>query len=119
MERSKKVKSRFKRKTRIRKKVIGRADRPRLSVFRSLKNIYAQVIDDDKGSTLVGISSLNKDIRKKKLTGLKQANTIGEILAEKCKEKKIKKVVFDKNGFKYHGRIKALAESARKSGLEF
>jgi len=119
LERSKKVKSRFKRKTRIRKKVIGRADRPRLSVFRSLKNIYAQVIDDDKGNTIVGISSLSKDIKKKKLTGIKQADSIGEILAEKCKSKNIDKVIFDKNGFKYHGRIKALAESARKKGLEF
>ena len=110
------------RQTRIREKIKKSANgRYRLSVFRSSKNIYAQIIDDDKGKTLLSSSTLDKKIKSKfKNTGNKEAaSEIGKILAEKAKEKGIKKVIFDRGKYLYHGRIKALADSARKSGLEF
>ncbi len=110
------------RQTRIREKIKKNANgRYRLSVFRSSKNIYAQIIDDDKGKTLLSSSTLDKKIKSKfKNTGNKEAaSEIGKILAEKAKEKGIKKVIFDRGKYLYHGRIKALADSARKSGLEF
>ena len=110
------------RQTRIREKIKKSANgRYRLSVFRSSKNIYAQIIDDDKGKTLLSTSTLDKKIKSKfKNTGNKEAaSEIGKILAEKAKEKGIKKVIFDRGKYLYHGRIKALADSARKSGLEF
>ena len=88
------------------KKIKGTTDRPRLNVFRSNKSIYAQVIDDEKGITLV--SEKGKD-----------ANEIGKKIAKKAKKAKVKKVVFDKNGYKYHGRVKAVADGAREGGLEF
>ncbi len=108
------------RKKRIRKKVRGSAERPRLSVFRSASHIYAQVIDDDTRSTIVAASSLLEEIEKsEKANKTEIAKKVGAMVAKKCIEKDIKKVIFDRNGFVYHGRIKALAEAARKSGLEF
>ena len=110
------------RQTRTREKIKKSAKgRYRLSVFRSSKNIYAQIIDDNKGKTLLSSSTLDKKIKSKfKNTGNKEAATeIGKILAEKAMEKGIKKVIFDRGKYLYHGRIKALADSARKAGLDF
>ena len=106
---------------RIRRGLVGSAERPRLAVFRSAKHIYAQVIDDGSGKTLVGVSSLTKELRDG-LVGLKKkqaAAKVGEELARRCKELNIDKVVFDRNGYRYHGRVSALAEAARKGGLQF
>jgi large subunit ribosomal protein L18 len=100
---------------RIRRKMSGTAERPRLNVYRSLGHIYAQVIDDQKGETLVSASS----IKTKTGGNLAAAKEIGKAVAEKAVEKGIKKVVFDRGGYLYHGRIKALAEAAREAGLEF
>ena len=102
---------------RIREKLSGTAERPRLNVFRSLNHIYAQVIDDQKGETLAAVSSLQLKLK----TGgnVAAAKEIGKAIADKAKEKGIKKVVFDRGGFLYHGRIKALADAARQAGLEF
>ena len=97
--------------------IKGTTERPRLSVFRSLKGIYAQVIDDGNGKTLVSASA--KDIKDKKINKTESAKEIGKILAEKSAAKKITKVVFDKGAYKYHGRIKALADGAREGGLKF
>ncbi len=112
-------KARLKRKIRIRKKIKGTSERPRLCVFRSLTNLYVQVVDDVKGHTLIGVSSLNKEIKSEKLSGVKLSEKMGQIVAEQCKSKNITTVVFDKSGFKYHGRVKALADAARKGGLTF
>jgi len=113
--------SRQHRKDRIRKKVEGTPERPRLTVFRSAKHIYAQVIDDTKGSTLVSVSTLTKTIRTDAGDKAKTdaAKLIGAEVAKACKSKGIAKVVFDRNGFLYHGRIKALADAAREAGLDF
>ena len=108
--------------TRTRKKIKKVANgRYRLSIYRSLNNIYAQIIDDNKGTTIISSSTLDKKIKSKlKKTGNKEAaGEIGKILAEKAKEKGIKKVIFDRGKYLYHGRIKALADGARKAGLEF
>jgi large subunit ribosomal protein L18 len=104
--------------TRIRRKVRGTTDRPRLAVFRSLSHIYAQVIDDSKGVTVVSASSAEKSVE---IDGgnVAGAKAIGKTVAERAKEKGIKLVVFDRGGYLYHGRIKALADSAREAGLEF
>jgi len=108
------------RKKRIRKKIRGSASRPRLSVFRSTGHIYAQVIDDDARVTILATSSLSKDIKEgEKGSKTDVAKRVGAMIATACKEKNITKVVFDRNGFVYHGRIKALAEGAREAGLEF
>ena len=106
---------------RIRKKVVGTPERFRLSVFRSLNHVYAQIIDDFKGHTLVNASSLDKQFQdlKSHKGNLKTAHLVGELLAKKALEKGIKKVVFDRSGYPYHGSIKALAESSRAAGLEF
>jgi large subunit ribosomal protein L18 len=103
--------------SRIRAKLSGTAERPRLNVYRSLNHIYVQVIDDQKGETLVSASSMQLKLK----TGgnVASAKEIGKAVAEKALEKGIKKVVFDRGGFLYHGRIKALAEAAREAGLEF
>ena len=103
--------------TRIREKLAGTPERPRLNVFRSLNHIYAQVIDDQNGVTLVSASSLGLKLK----TGgnVSAAKEIGKAVAEKAREKGIKKVVFDRGGFLYHGRVKALADAAREAGLEF
>jgi len=114
--------SREKRKKRVRKKVRGTSENPRLSVFRSSKNIYAQIIDDTVSKTLVDASSLSKGIAdevRKKGGNKEGATLIGKLIAERAIKYGIKKVVFDRNGFLYHGRIKALAEAAREGGLEF
>jgi large subunit ribosomal protein L18 len=114
--------SREKRKKRVRKKVRGTSVSPRLCVFRSSKNIYAQIIDDKISKTLIDASSLSKDIADdiKKNGGNKQGATlIGKLIAERAIKLGIKKVVFDRNGFLYHGRVKALADGAREGGLEF
>lgn len=107
--------------TRIRRKMTGTAERPRLAVFRSVAHIYAQVIDDAKGSTVVAASSLEKSNRDWLKTGgnLEAAKIIGKAVAERAKEKGIRQVVFDRGGYQYHGRIKALADAAREAGLEF
>lgn len=108
------------RKKRIRKKLAGTDNRPRLTVFRSATHIYAQVVDDDTCRTLVAASSLDKTIREGE-NGNKSdvAKKVGALIARKCIESNIKKVVFDRNGFVYHGRVRALADGARESGLEF
>ncbi len=122
---SKKVLARLRRKRRVRKKVFGTPERPRLSVFRSCKHIYAQIIDDVSGRTLVAASSLTPQIRERlpeiKKEGGKTAvaKAVGELLGQRALEAGIKKVVFDRGGYKYHGRVKALAEGARGAGLEF
>lgn len=114
--------ARLKRKKRVRRKLIGLTERPRLTVFRSTKNIYAQIIDDTVANTLVDASSMSKDIKKKikgKGGNREGASLIGRLIAERALKKGIKKVIFDRNGFLYHGRVKALAEAARENGLEF
>ena len=113
--------ARLKRKQRIRKKLSGTSERPRLSVFRSARHIYAQVIDDSRGHTLASASSLEKTIRELTDRGDKSAvaNRIGRLVAERVVEKGVKSVVFDRNGFLYHGRVKAVSDGARKGGLEF
>ena len=103
---------------RTRKKVLGTKDRPTLSVFRSLNHIYAQIINDDNGITLLQANSLELKATKTQ-TKTSIAEEVGKLLGQRAKEKKVKKVVFDKNGYKYHGRIKALANSARKEGVKF
>lgn len=112
---------RFKRKLRIRNKIIGSKERPRLSVFRSLKNIYAQLIDDIEQKTLLSCSTLDKDVKKKVGYGGNKnaASLLGEELAKKAQSKGVKKIVFDRSGYLYHGRLKALAEALRKAGIEF
>jgi large subunit ribosomal protein L18 len=106
---------------RVRQKVTGTISRPRLCVFRSLNHIHAQVIDDSMGQTLVSMSTLDSQVRSKTdgMGKSKKAEIVGTLLAEKALNKGIKQVVFDRGGCKYHGRVKALAEAARKAGLEF
>jgi large subunit ribosomal protein L18 len=106
---------------RVRSRVAGGTDRPRLAVHKSLKHCYAQIIDDRKGVTLVSASSLDPDFRSALKTGgnLAAAKKVGELVARKAKEKGVKQVVFDRGGYPYHGKVKALAESARENGLEF
>jgi large subunit ribosomal protein L18 len=118
---SPKVTARLKRKKRIRKRIYGALDRPRLSVFRSSSHIYAQIIDDTKGETLVSASTLDKAYKQAPVTGKKQeiAKAVGALLGKKALDKGITKVVLDRNGFLYHGRIKALSDGAREAGLEF
>ena len=116
----KKYSTSFKRKLRNRKKLkTVNVNRYRVSVFKSLKNISAQIIDDVVGKTLVSVSSIEKDIKKEKKKKIDKSNLLGEILAKRAKEKKINKVYFDRGSYKYHGRIKAFAESLRKNGMEF
>jgi len=113
--------ARVRRHVRVRHDVAGTPERPRLAIFRSLSHIYAQVIDDAAGHTLASASDLDADVRKG-TTGKKKsdvAGLVGEVLAKRAKEKGIKSVVFDRGGFKYHGRVKALADAARKGGLTF
>jgi large subunit ribosomal protein L18 len=114
--------SRIRRKKRVRKKVRGTPEKPRLSVFRSSANIYAQIIDDRTATTLADASSLSKDIRsevKGKGGNKEGAALVGKAIARRALEQGVKNVVFDRNGFIYHGRIKALAEAARENGLIF
>ncbi len=108
---------RLKRKKRIRTKISGSALRPRLSIFRSPRHVYAQVINDDTGMTLASISSFNKG--KVVRCGVDECVALGKELAQKCAAKQITKVLFDKNGYAFHGRVKAFADGAREGGLEF
>lgn len=110
---------RIRRHRRVRKKVRGTLERPRLCVFRSLKHIYAQVIDDEGGRTLVAASSLSPEIRTAKGTKTEVARAVGRLIARKALEKGITRVVFDRGGYQYHGRVRALAEGAREAGLLF
>ena len=112
------VEARGRIKERIRRKVSGTAERPRLAVFRSLKSIYAQVIDDASGNTIVSASSLEKDAGAKG-SNAAAAKAVGTLIAKKAKDNGITKVVFDRGGYLYHGNIKALADAAREAGLEF
>jgi large subunit ribosomal protein L18 len=106
--------------TRIREKMSGTAERPRLNVYRSLDHIYTQLIDDASGVTLASASTLNKKSEEKKAGGnIAAAAEVGKLIAERAQQKGIKKVVFDRGGYLYHGRIKALADAAREAGLEF
>lgn len=105
--------------TRIRKKVHGTPERPRLAVFRSLNHIYAQVIDDQKGETLCSASSVEKSAGIGSGGNIDAAKVIGKLIAERAKEKGISNVVFDRGGYIYHGRVKSLAEAAREAGLQF
>jgi large subunit ribosomal protein L18 len=115
-----KIRLREKRHTRVRAKVSGTAERPRLNVFRSVNHIYAQVIDDDAGATLASASSLDASVRDGKKGGnIEGAKQVGALIAQRAKEKGINSVVFDRGGFKYHGRVKNLADAAREGGLEF
>ena len=113
--------ARKRRHRRVRKKVVGGSNRPRLAVFRSLNHIYAQVIDDTKGSTVVAASSLDTEVKDQKdgKAKISVAGLVGARVAEKALEAGITSVVFDRGGFRYHGRVKALAEAARSAGLEF
>ena len=110
---------RFRIKMRIRKIVSGTADRPRLNVFRSNKQIYAQLVDDLAGTTLLAVSSLDKDITSATGTKSEKAGLVGKALAEKAAAAGIIDVVFDRNGYLYHGRVKQLADAAREAGLKF
>lgn|SRR5574344_667600 len=107
---------RVRRHERVRKTIVGTSEQPRLNVFRSNKEIYAQVIDDEKGTTLVSSYSKNLKVSGGNIEG---AKAVGKDIAEKCKKAKITKVVFDRGGYLYHGRVAALADAARENGLEF
>jgi len=113
--------ARKRRHIRVRKHVHGTAEKPRLNVYRSLNEIYAQVIDDTKGHTLVAASSIDRELKKKAkgMTKKEQATLVGQTIAERAKEKGIKEVVFDRGGYKYIGRVAALADGAREKGLQF
>jgi large subunit ribosomal protein L18 len=116
-----KVEKRIRRHKRVRKKVFGTSERPRLCVYKSNMYIYAQIIDDEKGETLCAASSLEKELREK-LSSTKDkvaAREVGALVAKRALEKGITKVVFDRGGYKYHGRVKELADAAREAGLEF
>ena len=113
--------SRLRRQARVRKKVVGTSKRPRLCVFRSASHIYAQLIDDDRGVTLAAASTMTPALREavKGLKKMEQAKAVGKAIGEAVKEKGLSDVVFDRNGFLYHGRVKALSEGARAAGLNF
>jgi large subunit ribosomal protein L18 len=115
-EEKKEIRSRIHK--RIRRKLAGTTERPRLAIFRSVAHIYAQLIDDSKGATLVSASSVDKDGRTNG-GNVAAAKAIGKLVAERAKEKGVTKVVFDRGGYPYHGRVKALADAAREAGLEF
>jgi large subunit ribosomal protein L18 len=118
---NKKRNARKSRQKRVRAKVFGTPDRPRLNVFRSLNNIYAQVIDDVSGHTIASANSAEETMKAELEHGgnVDAAKAVGKLVAERAIEKDVKKVVFDRAGYKYHGRVKALAEAAREEGLEF
>jgi len=109
--------SRFKKKMRIRRRILGSAERPRLSVFKSVNHVYAQLIDDGAGSTLASASTVEKKFKDQ--TGKEAAKAIGKEIASRALAKKISNAVFDRNGFRYHGKIKELADAAREAGLKF
>jgi large subunit ribosomal protein L18 len=113
--------ARKRRHQRVRQRVVGTPEQPRLNVFRSLKHIYAQVIDDSQGRTLVSASTVEPDLHKKVAgkTKTEQAAIVGQAIAERAQKAGLKKIVFDRGGYKYHGRVKSLAEAAREGGLDF
>ena len=109
-------------KKHIRKRIQGTAQRPRLTVYRSIKSIYAQLVDDSAGKTILSVSSISKDLRDKtkKANGkIEVAKIVGQVVGEEASKRKIEKVVFDRNGYLYHGRVKAVADGAREAGLKF
>jgi large subunit ribosomal protein L18 len=114
---------RIRRRKRVRKKIVGGAERPRLSVFRSLKHTYAQIIDDAEGVTLVSASTLSDDVKKELGNGghtkTDASKAVGKVLAQRALDRGIKRISFDRGGYLYHGRVRALADAARESGLEF
>jgi large subunit ribosomal protein L18 len=116
-----KIKTRIRRKKHIHKVVKGTTARPRLVIFRSMRQIYCQLVDDESCKTITGISSLSPDLREQvaKMKPCDAGKVVGEAIARKALEKNIQQVVFDRNGFPYHGRVKAVAEGARKGGLQF
>ena len=117
-----KNRKRIKLKKRIRKKIVGTKQRPRLTVYRGLRNMVAQLVDDENNKTILTVTSLSKDIQEsiKDVKGkVEISKIVGKKLAENAKKKKIRNVVFDRSGYKYHGRVKALAEGARENGLKF
>jgi large subunit ribosomal protein L18 len=118
----KKTTARSRAKIKIRKKISGTSERPRLMVYRSLNNIYAQIIDDTTGNTLVSVSSLSKELEPdlKSVKGkVGKGKLVGKLLAKKASEKNISSVVFDRSGYRYHGRVQAIADGAREGGLKF
>jgi len=119
MKKEVKRQKRFSRHKRVRAKMFGTARRPRLSVFRSAKHIYAQLINDEKGETPVSASDLEFKKPKSKKSKVDKAKEVGRLIAKKASAKKIEKAVFDRGGYKYHGRVRALAEGAREGGLKF
>lgn len=119
MDQINKNEARRKRHTRVRKKVIGSPERPRLNVYRSTNNIYVQVIDDTAGHTLAAASSLDKSLKLKTGGNVEAAKAVGKAIAERAKAAGISKVVFDRGGYLYHGRVASLADAAREAGLEF
>lgn len=104
---------------RVRAKVSGTSETPRLNVFRSNSNIFAQIIDDEKGITLVSASSIDKELKLENGSNIEATKKVGELIAKRAKKAKITKVTFDRGGYLYHGRVEALAEAARENGLEF
>jgi large subunit ribosomal protein L18 len=116
-----KLSSRERRKFRIRSRVSGTTERPRLTIFRSANHIYVQVVNDETGATLASAGTLSRDLRENLKDDAKtdSAKKVGALIAKICLEKKIEKIVFDRNGYLYHGRVKALAEAAREAGLKF
>ncbi|HSM16205.1 MAG TPA: 50S ribosomal protein L18 [Gemmatimonadales bacterium] len=110
---------RYRRRLRVRKRIQGTADRPRLVVFRSLKHIYAQLVDDDRGVTLLGVADQSEGVTVDGSGKVARARAVGEVLAAKARAAGHSRVVFDRGGYKYHGRVRAVAEGARAGGLEF
>lgn len=111
--------TRTQRHLRVRKRLSGSPERPRLAIYRSLNHVYAQVIDDAQGNTLAAASSLDPSLKGQKLSLKEKATKVGELIGQRSTEKGITQVVFDRGGYKYHGRVAALAEAARSKGLEF
>ncbi|MDP2599661.1 MAG: 50S ribosomal protein L18 [Deltaproteobacteria bacterium] len=116
---SKREQGRLRRKARIRERISGTKERPRLCVFKSTKHLYVQLIDDSIGSTLVGLSTLSKSLKGKVKATVGGAKELGKKIAEQALEKGIQNVIFDRGGFRYHGQLKALADAAREAGLKF
>jgi large subunit ribosomal protein L18 len=112
-----KPQQRLRRRRRVRAKIRGTAERPRLSVFRSNRGVFAQLIDDDSGRTIAAVNWIEPDLRK--LSSMEQAKRVGELLAERAKASGVETCVFDRGGYRYHGRVRALAEGAREGGLRF
>lgn len=110
---------RYRRRLRVRKKIQGTAERPRLAVFRSLKHTYAQLIDDERGKTLVGVSDRSPGLDVEGSGKVARAFAVGKLLGTRASEAGVSRIVFDRSGYVYHGRVRALAEGARKTGLEF